>query len=206
MNATAGAGRRFGGKTADERRNERRAQLVLAAIRIYGERGYRNATVKAVCDAAALTERYFYESFANSEDLLRACFRQVTGDILAAMRRAAGDQRAPPMARVRAGLLIYLKSLRDNPAATRVFLIEMGSVSPDADAIVQASLDEFGALLVEVLRDDPGLAPGFSPLLLRGVIGGGLHVAQAWISSGYAEDIESVADTALRLYALAAKA
>ena len=57
-----------------------------------------------------------------------------------------------------------------------------------------------------MLRDDPGLAPGFSPLLLRGVIGGGLHVAQAWISSGYAEDIESVANTALRLYTLVAKA
>lgn len=37
--------------------------------------GYRNATVKAVCEAAGLTERYFYESFSNSEELLVASFQ-----------------------------------------------------------------------------------------------------------------------------------
>jgi AcrR family transcriptional regulator len=40
--------------------------------------GYRNTTVKAVCEAAGLTERYFYESFANSEALLVAAFDTVS--------------------------------------------------------------------------------------------------------------------------------
>ena len=161
--------------------------------------------MKAVCDAAGLTERYFYESFANSEDLLRACFLQVTEEIHAAMRRAADAKGGPPMARVRAGLLVYLKSLRDNPAATRVFLIEMASVSPEAEALVSESHDAYGALLVDVLASDPDLDRVVSRLLLRGVIGGGLHIAQAWIAGGYAEDVEAVADTALRLYGLVAQ-
>ncbi len=206
MSAKTNAGRKFGGKTAQERQAERREQLVRAGLTLYGERGYRTATVKAVCDVAGLTERYFYESFANSEELLCACFTQVTEEILAAMRRAADHHGGTPMGRVRAGLLVYLRSLRDNPAATRVFLFEMASVSPQTEALVSQSHDAYGSLLTDVLAGDPAFNPAVPRLLLRGVIGGGLHVAQAWIAGGYAEDIETVAGIALSLYSLAAPA
>ena len=56
---------------------------------VYGERGYRNATVKAVCDSAGLTERYFYESFANSEALLCRILPAVTAVLLETLRRSA---------------------------------------------------------------------------------------------------------------------
>ena len=205
MSTVTATGRTFGGKTAGERRAERRAQLILAAVKVYGERGYRNATVKAVCDAAGLTERYFYESFANSEDLLCACFKHGSEALVAKVRRAALACHGTWPERARASLLVYLRYLRDDPALARVFLIEMASVSPRADQLVGESLDQFGALLVDLLAEDPGLSHDFSRLLLRGVIGGGLHVAQAWIEDGYAEDIEFVADAALRLYTLVAR-
>jgi AcrR family transcriptional regulator len=70
--------RAYRGVSTEQRRAERRAKLIDAAIAVYGERGYRQATVKAVCEAAGLTERYFYESFENSEALLVASFNAVT--------------------------------------------------------------------------------------------------------------------------------
>ncbi len=45
--------RRYRGAEAEERRAQRRVQLIAAAVQVYGERGYQNATVKAVCEAAA---------------------------------------------------------------------------------------------------------------------------------------------------------
>ena len=201
MNAHAAPGRRFGGKTADERRCERRQQLIRAAAAVYGERGYRSATVKAVCDAAGLTERYFYESFENSEDLLCACFQDGADRLLAEVRAASAAQDGAPLERARAGVLVYLTHLRARPAMARVFLIEISSVSVRADLLVSENLDRFGALLVDILSDER--AGGCDRLLLRGVIGGGLHVAQAWISGGYAQPIEAVAETILRLYRLA---
>ena len=201
MTAAISKGRRFAGRTAEERRLERRGQLINAGNRVYGERGYRNATVKAVCDAANLTERYFYESFVNSEDLLCACFQEGADALLAQVRAAASADGGGPLDRARAGVRVYLKDLRHDPASARVFLIEMSSVSPRADHLVSENLDRFAALLVEILADGgSSLAP--SPLLVRGAIGGGLHIAQAWISDGYAEPIDVVADTILRLYAL----
>ncbi len=197
--------RKLGGKTAEERRNERWRQLIDAAVRVYGERGYRNATVKAVCDAAGLTERYFYESFTNSEDLLCACFQESADELLARVRRAGLQASGLPMARVRAGVLVYLVQLQRNPANARVFLIEMSSVSARADALVSINLDRFGALLVDFLTSG---SPNFvqpPPLLLRGAIGGGLAVAQAWIASGCAEPLDVAADTILQLYGLVAE-
>ena len=196
-------GRLFAGRTADERRSERRAQLLAAARRVYGERGYRASTVKSVCDAAGLTERYFYESFANSEDLLCACFQQDADALLEAVRRA-GRKTAAPLDKARAGLVVYLRNLQERPAAAQVFLMEMSSVSPRADRLVSDNLARFGALLVEIFGGDGSPPP--SPLLVRGCIGGGLHIAQAWIADGYAEPVEIVADTILRLYVLVGQA
>ena len=75
---TTARARNYAGLSADERRLARRERLIEGAIRAYGELGYRNTTVKAVCEAAGLTERYFYESFANSEALLVAAFDTVS--------------------------------------------------------------------------------------------------------------------------------
>ena len=137
--------RKIGGKTVEERRSERWRRLIEAAVKVYGERGYRNSTVKAVCDAAGLTERYFYESFSNSEDLLCACFQEAADRLLMRVRRAGLQGGGAPMERVRAGVLEYLRHLQAEPAAARVFLIEMSSVSARADALVSASLDRFAA-------------------------------------------------------------
>src|SRR6201988_5481549 len=97
--------RQYGGHSAEERQLARRERLIEAAIRVYGEVGYRNATVKAVCEAAELTERYFYESFANSEALLIAAFDVVSPrliDCLEAIRKehaGAADERGQAVLR-----------------------------------------------------------------------------------------------------------
>lgn len=195
------AARRWGSKTADERRSQRRHELMQAAIKVYGERSFQNCSVKLVCDAAGLTERYFYESFANGEDMLQQCFKLVTGGLIAKMRETAEITGGGRRKRVRAALLTYLGALKANPPAARLFLLSMASVSPATDALISSNLDEFGCLLLEILgrqesRDD------VSPLLVRGVLGGGLHIARVWVANGFAEDMDDVADTALRLYLL----
>ena len=80
----------------------------------------------------------------------------------------------------------------------------MSSVSARGDALVSASLDRFAALLVDFLASGPGIHVDPPRLLLLGAIGGGLHVAQAWTASGYAEPVGSVADTILQIYGLVA--
>ncbi|MDK3025673.1 TetR/AcrR family transcriptional regulator [Cupriavidus taiwanensis] len=188
--------RRYRGAEAEERRAQRRAQLIAAAVQVYGERGYQNATVKAVCEAAGLTERYFYESFANSEALLLASFQTVTQRLLHTLVQAGeaagndGAQRALAMLRA------YFGALQREPRSARVFLVEIRGVSKLVDGALADSLDAFGGLLAQAL-----LAPGRArdPLLTAGVVGGVVHLAVRWIRQGYSPDVDVVAHTALQL-------
>ena len=91
--------RSYRGQSQEQRRAERRARLIEGAIAVYGERGYHQATVKAVCEAAGLTERYFYESFANSEALLIDSYNTVTYGVLGEILRAG--ETLPESASVR---------------------------------------------------------------------------------------------------------
>jgi len=82
MNQELSTTRSYRGQSQEQRRAERRGRLIAGAIAVYGERGYHQATVKAVCEAAGLTERYFYESFANSEALLIDSYNAVAFAVL----------------------------------------------------------------------------------------------------------------------------
>jgi AcrR family transcriptional regulator len=64
----------------------RRARLLNAAVACFGTYGYHQTTLKMLCDQAGLTERYFYESFANFDDILCCAFEhsaacRIQGDV-----------------------------------------------------------------------------------------------------------------------------
>ena len=187
--------RSYRGQTPEQRRADRRGRLIAGAIAVYGERGYHQATVKAVCDAAGLTERYFYESFVNSEALLIDCYKTVLDAVLKKILTAGETARGGKVARSRAMLHAYFSALERDPRSARVFLLEIRGVSAAVDNVFDASLREFGIAMAQLLapeaRDDE--------LLQAGVIGGVIHIAMRWIARDYAPPIDEAVATALRL-------
>jgi AcrR family transcriptional regulator len=188
--------RPYRGVPQDERRAQRRNQLIAAAIAVYGERGYRQATVKAVCEAAGLTERYFYESFANSEELLIASYNAVTFSVLDEMLGAAEQAGGERLARGRAMLQTYFAALQREPRSARVFLVEIRGVSRAVDKAFDSSLRAIGEQVGRVVGKEGGAS---DPLLEAGVVGGVIHIALRWIEDDYQPGIEVVTETALRL-------
>ena len=188
--------RPYRGIPQDERRAQRRAQLISAGVAVYGERGYRQATVKAVCEAAGLTERYFYESFANSEELLIACFNAVTDAVMEEIMAAARAAEPTREARSRAMLHAYFAALQREPRSARVFLVEIRGVSRAVDKAFDAALRAIGEEVGRVIESPEAVA---DPLLQAGIVGGVIHIALRWIEDGYTPDIERVTDSGLRL-------
>ncbi|MCC2957499.1 TetR/AcrR family transcriptional regulator [Massilia sp. IC2-477] len=196
MNPELTTTRSYRGMSQEERRADRKARLIAAAIAVYGERGYHQATVKAVCEAAGLTERYFYESFANSEALLIDSFNAVTYSVLDEITQAAREAERGRIARSRAMLHAYFAALQREPQSARVFLVEIRGVSRAVDQAFDGALRAIGHEVARIVAP-PG-APD-DELLQAGVVGGVIHIALRWIDKGYAPDIEQVVDTALRL-------
>lgn len=193
MSSAARLSRPYAGVRADERRLARRQRLIAAAIQVYGRVGYRNATVKAVCEAAKLTERYFYESFANSEALLIAAYLHVTDELHREMATAGAAAGSDAVARIDAVLTVYFTRLREHPRSARVFLLEMSGLGAEVDVVCMKALRDMSNVLVPPeSRSKP------MPLESVGMIGAVINIALRWVSQGYPDAIEDVVDAAAR--------
>ncbi|GGD01852.1 TetR/AcrR family transcriptional regulator [Halopseudomonas salina] len=188
--------RRYRGSAVEQRKAQRRQQLIDAAIRVYGENGYRHSGVKQVCDAAGLTQRYFYESFAHSDELLIASYEQAARWMREDNMAAAEAAGADPVVRSRAMLLAYFQRLKENPTIARLLLIEIRGISPAVDEAIEKALEATSDDIARLLAR-PGQR--FNGLLQAGILGGVIHIALHWMANGYRTPVDVVTDTALKL-------
>ena len=120
--------RAYGGVPADERRGQRRAALIEAALDGLQADGLAGVSVRTVCARARLTARYFYESFTDLDQLLIAVVDGV-GDEVAAHALAALDAQPPDdvAAQIRAAIEAgYLVVERDPRKATALLVAAAG--------------------------------------------------------------------------------
>ncbi|MBC7299856.1 MAG: TetR/AcrR family transcriptional regulator [Nocardia sp.] len=89
--------RTWGGRTAEERSAQRRAGLVEAALDIWLDNGWAAVTMRGVCQRASLNDRYFYEHFADRDQLLAAVWDEVWEEVFAELAGvvAAHADRTP---------------------------------------------------------------------------------------------------------------
>ncbi|WP_159420733.1 TetR/AcrR family transcriptional regulator [Pseudomonas syringae] len=153
----------------------------MASKGLFGAQGFHSTTVKAICEAAGLTERYFYESFANSEDLFVTMHRQTSAHIISRLRQASHLQNERP-ARVMAMLDTYYGDIAVDPVTARLFAVDAGTISPLAREVCTSWRHAFGQLLTDAL---PHPIPS-SDVLCNGVIRGVLGIGVDWMESGFA--------------------
>lgn len=127
---TSPASRTYRGLSADERRDERRRRLLDAGLDLIGTDGWSATTVRAVCQRARLSARFFYESFDDLDALAVAVFDEVLGQALAAALAAMADAPAGDLpTRLRPGVDALVADLTDDPRRARVAFVEaLGSV------------------------------------------------------------------------------
>jgi len=123
--------RTFRGQTTQERRADRRARLLEAALDLIGTEGWPAATMTAICARAGLTERYFYESFKDRDalylQLVDDLAAETQGAVIGALERTA---EAEPLVRLRATVRALLGVMLDDPRKGRVALLEgLGSAA-----------------------------------------------------------------------------
>ena len=181
------AGRAYGGLSPQDRAAARRDRLVAAATTLFGSQGLHATTVRGVCNAAGLTDRYFYESFTSLEALLAAVYLRLLGQLRAALQQAASalatSTSASAEARFTAGYGAWFDFVSD-PGHARILLAEVLGVSSAVDALYEAGMAEFAAALAAPLAE-LGTSPERCALIGRALVGAVVQVAKMWSSSGY---------------------
>lgn len=133
--------RRWSGVPLRERSALRRDQLIAAGVGLLGAAEGPALTVRAVCREAALTERYFYESFADRDEFVRSVYDDVCATAMSALETAQTAREAVER---------FVALMVDDPTRGRVLLL-----APESEPVLTHSgaewMPNFTALLQQKL-------------------------------------------------------
>lgn len=178
------AKRTYGGVSADERRAQRRAALLDAALEIIGTQGITKLTVSGLCAQAGLNERYYYESFDSRDAVLAALIdriaEELAGAIIGALQTAPADTRAKAHAAISAGLHL----LTDDPRKAHVALVA-GMATPELRARTNQTVRVFARIVAAEGIDFYGITdPNPDPTIdfrATYLVGGLVQTLTAWL-------------------------
>jgi AcrR family transcriptional regulator len=204
----------WGGSTLDARRDARRERLLDVGLELLGGPGGAPAvTVRSVCRHAKLTDRYFYESFADRDELLRAVFDRVGGEAREVLARAvaetaagSGSADATPEAVARAAVRAFVEMLTADPRKGRVLLL-----APITDPGLNERALRLQPAFTELLRlqlaagtgaaaGDPGAAvPLEQRLTAAALIGALSQLFIRWLDGSLAVTVPELTDYCVRM-------
>lgn len=190
---------RWAGVPLTDRRAERRALLVDAAFRLFGDGGEAALSVRSVSRECALNTRYFYESFTDTDDLLGAVYDQVSAELAEAVADAMARADDSVRARTRAGMAAVLHFSSADPRRGRVLFTDARSnpVLTRRRAATQDLLRE--AVLTEGGRLQPDSDPVAAAVGAAMYTGAMAELAQQWLGGNLGDDLDAVVDHALGL-------
>ncbi len=105
-------------------REEKRENIVDAAVEVFAEKGYRSARISDIARRAGVADGTIYLYFRNKEDLLLTICEEQMEEVRRALH-AALDGLEEPVARARAFARFHFQSLRNQPALAQVLQVEI---------------------------------------------------------------------------------
>jgi len=138
--------RSWAGVGIDERRRLRRERLLAVGVDLLGAPDAAAVNVRAVCRAAELTERYFYESFADRDTFVREVYAHVADRARDALSGAVVS--APATGRAEAAVRAFVELMVDDPAKGRVLLL-----APLRETAISRCGIELAPMFVAIVRD-----------------------------------------------------
>jgi len=118
------------GLSREEVEVSQRTRLIRAMVDVMAEKGYAGTSVADILSGARVSRETFYELFGSKEDCFMSAFELAYAAILHATTPSAGE--AEPIERFARVLEDYLRALASDPAAARVFLVEVYAAGPSA--------------------------------------------------------------------------
>jgi AcrR family transcriptional regulator len=175
------AHRAYGGASAAERRQQRRAALLDAALDVLAANGVAAVTVRGVCAAARLNDRYFYEGFSNTDQLLSAVIEDQIGLASRTLSNATATTGDLP-SRVQTVIAAALDFFAEDPRRGRL-LIESQATEQLRSGRKQFVRVVAALMITEAHKENlPSVSDSELEIIALTLINGGLEVVSQWLS------------------------
>lgn len=197
-------GRRYAGRDPATRRAARREKLMAAGLDLFATQGYTRVSVKQVCDAARLTQRYFYESFVDREDLLLAVYDSVVADTRATVDGALGESASDVVDLAQSALGAFIGHLTDDPRLARIMLLEVVGVSPRLEDRRYRVIHDFADLILAAGMTSSQIEDTSAPefrLVAVGLVGAVNQLLVDWVLGNGSHDPDAILSVCTGLFA-----
>lgn len=188
-------GRVYAGVSREQRQRERRETLLTAAFEIIGSKGFKAATVRAVCAQAGLSNRYYYETFAGAEDMLIAVYQRQVQYLQGLLAETLTLKGASPEQLVEAAFTKVFTEFKNKPEMAKVLFIEVIGISTKVDTCHRHSSQQFvdlclvfsrpfyAAVLPDHLNDE---------IIIRSLVGAVIQITTLWVLADFDYTVEEI--------------
>lgn len=186
--------RTYGGASAEQRRARRRAALLDATLDVIATKGVNGLGVKAICAAAGLNDRYFYEQFSDCDEALMALNDHLIFEATAAFAQAIARTEPEAQVRLRACVAAAVDFVTVDPRHGR-FLIESQSTES-----LRAKRQQLVAAIAAVMMSGRELLGVDAPteqdsrLMALTIVSGGLDLGVMWLRGDLDIDRDTLID------------
>jgi TetR/AcrR family transcriptional regulator, fatty acid metabolism regulator protein len=174
---------------------EKREQLLEAAVRVFARRGYHGSRVADIAEEAGVAHGLLYHYFSSKEEVLQTIFRENWGQLLERFR-AVEETDEPAPEKLTGIAKILLRTWRNDPALVTVMVREVAR-SPQLQAQVEGVREAFAILrrVVEQGQEEGSFRRDLDPLLAAWIVYGGLEeVLTGWVLGGLPDGDDQVAE------------
>jgi TetR/AcrR family transcriptional regulator, fatty acid metabolism regulator protein len=180
------------------RAKTRKDRIMDAALRIFAEKSFQDATISEISKEAGVSEATIYEYFGTKEDLLFAIPEKISNDtfeeseaVLPYIKDVEG--------RMRAIIFSYIQLYQKNPDYSALVLLQLMSNKRFRQTAAHAAIRRSAHRLLDCIRDgiaDGTFRPDADAYLIRSLLMGTIeHLFIHWHMQGMPKREKSIMDT-----------
>jgi AcrR family transcriptional regulator len=161
-------------------RDERRAQLLSAALEVFTAAGYHSAAMDEIADRAKVSKPVLYQHFPSKLELYLAVLDLHIDSLVFAIQKAIAEHR-DNADRVKATVEAYFGFIDSKGEAFRLLFESDMSLEPQVRERLNRMTYDCAAAVSAVISIDTGLAKEESMMLAVGLIGIVQTTARHWL-------------------------
>lgn len=186
----------------DFKSKDKFASIIDAALRVFGEKGYYNATISEIARAAGVSEATIYEYFGSKEDLLFAIPGEITRQAVQFLEGMTPYIKGAAN-KIRAIVYGYYNLYKNNPHYSSLVLLNLKHNRKFMDAEGYQAVKRAAGFLLDAIRE--GMESGefredIDPYLVRSIILGTIeHIFFRWHLKERKEELTDFVDDLLEI-------
>lgn len=172
-------------------------RIIDAALQVFGEKGYYNATISEIAREAGVSEATIYEYFGSKEDLLFAIPGEIT-NMAVEFLEAMSPYIKGAENKIRAIIYGYYNLYKDNPDYSSLVLLDLKHNRNFMETESYQAVRRSAGLILQAIHE--GMEEGefredIDPYLVRSMLLGTIeHIFFRWHLKGREQELENFVD------------